>query len=154
MPFHLFTALYSMDVIKHIFLLFRRVCDGSRRNGCDDGSDEDAPECADCADELRHCAVRNGDGWTTRSVCRTKELGLRCGGRCEIGYQKCDEHTCVTHRQTCNGTCLRSVKVSCNTILLGLQNRSVNLVFPCTNSKSIILIFSYFFSRVRQTQKT
>ena len=74
----------------------RWVCDGSPL-GCFDGSDEE--NCEGCADGLLRC----GD----KTLCKTRGQHLPCDGECLQGYQKCYEHLCVTHRQSCNGTCLR-----------------------------------------------
>ncbi|XP_059083396.1 low-density lipoprotein receptor-related protein 2-like isoform X2 [Tigriopus californicus] len=83
----------------------RWVCDGSRLLGCSDGSDE--IDCSGCADGMRQC----GD----KLLCKTRGLNLPCGPNreCSIGYERCSDSLCVTHRQACNATCLREGMLPC-----------------------------------------
>ena len=97
---------------------YRWVCDGSTTLGCLDGSDEE-DFCGACASgytrcddrvlcKVARCPIQFQYNLATLFFSQANTTNLVCGGECAtFGFNMCEaEGSCVSHRQTCNGTCL------------------------------------------------
>lgn len=77
------------------------VCDGKELSGCSDHSDEN--NCGTCAHGMEKC------GNSIRCIDWTRP----CNGECPLGSKKCSEDKCVTHKESCEGTCLDDDMIAC-----------------------------------------